>query len=287
MSQDNTNEKLMGHEPSSANEGCCFVAGRFVFRLLWGCLAISGVVLYWIGIENMLDEYVPETIWGELACIGVGAMLLAITNGMTAAFFLSPLTAEQYGSREPLADESQSVFTNTGHNADLKYDTPASSAPPSSPASTGTSPSFSSSASSSSVMSSPPSPAAATTPRPPRSYCCIIFLLYLRAIFAITGAVFTWKGVWNILDLYIYHSTLAREIVYVIVGLLLIIITQTLFVNAGMNLDHELRYWEAPERRNTWITSTMLEMVGGRSLPRVPTRAQVTEAMGPDASPTQ
>jgi hypothetical protein len=81
--------------------------------------------------------------------------------------------------------------------------------------------------------------------------------LHLRSFIAFNGAIIFWTGLWDVLDLYMVgDATPLRDSIYSIVGLGLLLATNTFFVTVG--IDQELlrsgraRYcanqWRGPSR---------------------------------------
>lgn len=58
---------------------------------------------------------------------------------------------------------------------------------------------------------------------------------YLRSFAALCGSVIMWKGGYKLLDSYFLPTTLLRDILYMVLGLLLLTLTDTLSGNAGLS----------------------------------------------------
>lgn len=60
-------------------------------------------------------------------------------------------------------------------------------------------------------------------------------LHYLKSLTALCGSVIMWKGGYKLLDYYLLPTTLLRDILYMVLGLFLLTITDTLSGNAGLS----------------------------------------------------
>jgi len=93
---------------------------------------------------------------------------------------------------------------------------------------------------------------------------CALLLLYCKASVISVGGVFMWKGVYNILCFWTFPASLFRELMYTMVGLLLIIATNTMSFNAALFDPTDCVFPES-EHRGTNVSHTTGSITSGGS----------------------
>jgi len=63
----------------------------------------------------------------------------------------------------------------------------------------------------------------------------VTLFLYGRALFILVAGFIFWTGAWNLLSDFLYHSTILREVLYLGIGLMLLIFTDSLIDQASVS----------------------------------------------------
>jgi len=178
----------------------------FFVRVARGMVALSGVVIFWVGLWNLYDMYIfPQALWAELLGILLGFLGLFLSSSMDnhAGLTNRNETSDQTNDNEPMAVPTASSDLNDIDHELTVEDLNAIA----------------------------------------RYYQTHHFtvkeriVLVARAVLALASAILVWKALWNLFDIYIVPTTAGREIVYCVIGAFLLVITGTFISNSGVMMS--------------------------------------------------